>query len=100
MDAQGSPHENRSFSCRCRSHAPGQGDQGDARVALAGRDPLQRQADVVVQDYVAFHEQRESLLMLNLVVQSERSIVAGRTSPSKAVIARLRAQTARRHRGE
>lgn len=54
----------------------------------------------VVQDYAAFQEQRESLLMLKLVVQSERSIVAGRTSPTKAVIARLRAQAARRHRGE
>ena len=36
----------------------------------------------IEQDYAAFQEQRESLLMLKLVVQSERSIVAGRGRPS------------------
>ena len=51
----------------------------------------------MVQDYADFQDQRESLLLLKLVVQSERSITAGRTSPTKAVIARLRARVAQRH---
>ena len=51
----------------------------------------------VVQDFADFQEQRESLLMLKLVVQSEHSIAAGRTSSTKAVIARLRASVAKRH---
>ena len=54
---------------------------------------------MVVQDYVAFTEQRESLLMLKLVVQSERSISAGRTSPTKAVMSRLRARVAHHRNG-
>lgn len=52
---------------------------------------------MVVQDFAAFREQQESLLMLKLVVQSERSIAACRTSPTKSVMARLRASVAQRH---
>lgn len=52
---------------------------------------------MVVQDFASFREQQESLLMLKLVVQSERSIAVGRTSPTKTVIARLRASVAQRH---
>ena len=55
---------------------------------------------MVVQDFAAFQEQRQSLLMLKLMVQSERSIAAGRTSPTKAVVARLRASVAQRHSGK
>jgi hypothetical protein len=55
---------------------------------------------MVVQDFASFQEQRESLLMLKLVLQSERSIAAGRTSPTKSVIARLRASVAKRHNGK
>ena len=51
---------------------------------------------LVVQDFAAFQEQQESLLMLKLVVQSQRSIAAGRTSSTKAVMARLRASVAQR----
>jgi hypothetical protein len=51
----------------------------------------------VVQDFADFQAQRESLLMLKLVVQSERSIAAGHTSPHKEVMARLRAHVAKRH---
>jgi len=54
---------------------------------------------MVIQDYAAFTEQRDSLLMLKLVVQSERSIAAGRTSTTKAVMGRLRASVAQRRRG-
>ena len=55
---------------------------------------------MVVQDFAAFQEQRESLIMLKLVVQSERSIAAGRTSPHKAVMARLRAHVSARQRSK
>ena len=55
---------------------------------------------MVVQDFATFQEQRQSLLVLKLMVQSERSIAAGRTSPTKAVVARLRASVAQRHSGK
>ena len=51
----------------------------------------------VVQDFADFQAQRTSLLMLKLVVQSERSIASGHTSPHKKVMARLRAQIAKCH---
>jgi hypothetical protein len=70
-----------------------------ARKAMrASRSPVvlltKGKPTLVVQDFAAFQEQQESLLMLKLVVQSQRSIAAGRTSLTKSVMARLRASVA------
>ena len=74
------------------------------RAIRAARSPVvlttRGKPTMVVQDFASFQEQQNSLLMLKLVVQSEQSIAAGRTSPTKSVIARLRESVARRHSPE
>jgi PHD/YefM family antitoxin component YafN of YafNO toxin-antitoxin module len=51
------------------------------------------QAKAVVQDITTYEQTQESLAMLKMLAQSQRSIEAGRTKPVKKAFADIEART-------
>lgn len=60
------------------------------------REPLvitrNGEAKAVIQDLASFEETQQTLALLKLLVLGERDVEAGRTSPARDVIDRLRAK--------
>lgn len=52
------------------------------------------EAKAVIQDLASFEATQETLVLLKLLALGNRDIDAGRTTPARDVIARLKAKTA------
>jgi prevent-host-death family protein len=66
------------------------------RRLRVGRSPIlivsTGRPQAVLQDVVSYESMQEAIAMLRLMMQSERSIAAGRGSSAKAILARMRAR--------